>query len=48
MGISPGGLPSDAEAMGNLDSDRNAMFLECINQVLEIWTSEPPYNIKGE
>ena len=48
MGISPGGLPSDAEAMGNLDSDRNAMFLECINQVLEIWTSEPPYKIKGE
>jgi len=48
MGISPGGLPSDAEAMGNLDKDRNAMFLECINQVLEIWTSEPPYNIKGE
>ena len=28
MGISPGGLPSDAEAMGNLDRDRNAMFLE--------------------
>ena len=48
MGISPGGLPSDAEAMGNLDRDRNAMFLECINHMLEIWTSEPPYNIKGE
>ena len=45
MGISPGGLPSDAEAMGNLDRDRNAMFLECINHMLELWTSEPPYNI---
>jgi alkanesulfonate monooxygenase SsuD/methylene tetrahydromethanopterin reductase-like flavin-dependent oxidoreductase (luciferase family) len=24
------------------------MFLEAINQVLEIWRSEPPYNIKGK
>src|SRR5215210_8055914 len=48
LGISPGGLLSDAEVFGNLDADRNAMFLECINQVLEIWRSEPPYNIKGK
>jgi alkanesulfonate monooxygenase SsuD/methylene tetrahydromethanopterin reductase-like flavin-dependent oxidoreductase (luciferase family) len=48
LGISPGGLLSDAEVFGNLDADRNAMFLECINQVLEIWNSEPPYNIKGK
>jgi alkanesulfonate monooxygenase SsuD/methylene tetrahydromethanopterin reductase-like flavin-dependent oxidoreductase (luciferase family) len=48
LGISPGGLLSDAEVFGNLDADRNAMFLECINQVLEIWASEPPYNIKGK
>ena len=48
FGISPGGLMSDAEVFGNLDADRNAMFLECINQVLEIWASEPPYNIKGK
>jgi alkanesulfonate monooxygenase SsuD/methylene tetrahydromethanopterin reductase-like flavin-dependent oxidoreductase (luciferase family) len=48
FGISPGGLLSDAEVFGNLDADRNAMFLECINQVLEIWQSEPPYNIKGK
>ena len=45
MGISPGGLLSDAEAMGNLDKDRSEMFLECINHVLKIWESEPPYNI---
>ena len=31
FGISPGGLLSDAEAFGNLDADRNAMFLEAIN-----------------
>jgi alkanesulfonate monooxygenase SsuD/methylene tetrahydromethanopterin reductase-like flavin-dependent oxidoreductase (luciferase family) len=24
------------------------MFVEAINQVLEIWASEPPYNIKGK
>ena len=48
FGISPGGLLSDAEVFGNLDADRNAMFLECINQVLEIWASDPPYNIKGK
>jgi alkanesulfonate monooxygenase SsuD/methylene tetrahydromethanopterin reductase-like flavin-dependent oxidoreductase (luciferase family) len=47
FGISPGGLLSDAEVFGNLDADRNAMFLECINQVLAIWQGEPPYNLKG-
>lgn len=48
FGISPGGLLSDAEVFGNLDADRNAMFLEAINQVLDIWTKEPPYNIMGK
>jgi len=48
FGISPGGLLSDAELFGNLDANRNEMFLEAINQVLEIWASEPPYNIKGK
>src|ERR1700739_4202790 len=48
FGISPGGLLSDAELFGNLDADRNAMFLEAINQVLQIWDSEPPYNINGK
>src|ERR1043166_7408930 len=48
LGISPGGLMSDAEVFGNLDADRNAMFLECINQVLEIWASEAPYPTQGQ
>ena len=48
FGISPGGLLSDAEAFGNLDADRNAMFVEAINTVLEIWAREPPYDIKGK
>lgn len=48
LGISPGALPSDAEAFGNMDMNRPAMFLEAINQMLQIWTSEPPYNIQGQ
>ena len=48
LGISPGGLLSDAEVFGNLGADRNAMFLESINQVLDIWAGEAPYNIQGK
>jgi len=48
FGISPGGLATDAEVFGTLDADRAEMFLECINMVLKIWESEPPYNIKGK
>jgi alkanesulfonate monooxygenase SsuD/methylene tetrahydromethanopterin reductase-like flavin-dependent oxidoreductase (luciferase family) len=48
FGISPGALPSDAEVYGNFDLPRPAMFLEAINQVLALWTTEPPYNLKGE
>src|SRR6201992_4225710 len=48
FGISPGGLLSDAEVFGNLDANRNEMFLESINQVLEIWSKDAPYAIKGK
>jgi alkanesulfonate monooxygenase SsuD/methylene tetrahydromethanopterin reductase-like flavin-dependent oxidoreductase (luciferase family) len=48
FGISPGGLLSDAELFGNLDADRNEMFLEAINQVLDIWAGQPPYNFSGK
>jgi len=48
LGISPGGLLSDAEAFGNLDANRNEMFLEAINQVLAIWTGDAPYNLDGK
>ncbi|MBI1943371.1 MAG: LLM class flavin-dependent oxidoreductase [Betaproteobacteria bacterium] len=47
MGISPGGLMSDAEVFGNYQKDRNAIFLESINMVLEIWQREGPYDLKG-
>jgi alkanesulfonate monooxygenase SsuD/methylene tetrahydromethanopterin reductase-like flavin-dependent oxidoreductase (luciferase family) len=48
FGISPGGLLSDAEAFGNLDANRNEMFVEAIDQVLTIWSREPPYDIEGK
>lgn len=48
LGVSPGALPSDAEIFGNMDMARPAMFLEAINQLLQIWSSEPPYNIQGQ
>ncbi len=48
LGISPGGLRSDAEVFGNLDRDRRAMFAEAIEQVLAIWNGEPPYDLQGE
>jgi alkanesulfonate monooxygenase SsuD/methylene tetrahydromethanopterin reductase-like flavin-dependent oxidoreductase (luciferase family) len=48
LGISPGGLMSDAEVFGNLDKNRNEMFVEGINTVLKIWESEPPYDIEGK
>lgn len=48
FGISPGGLPSDAEAFGNLERNRNEMFVEAIDQVLAIWRSDPPYDIQGK
>ena len=47
MGISPGGLMSDAEVFGNYKKDRNAIFLESINMVLDIWAKEPPYRLQG-
>ncbi len=48
MGIGPGIHRSDAEAMGVLDQDRNAMFVEAIDHILAIWAGEPPYRLKGK
>ncbi len=47
MGISPGGLMSDAEVFGNYKKDRNAIFLESINMVLQIWAGVAPYGLQG-
>lgn len=48
FGISPGGLPSDAEVFGNLDADRTAMFVESIDHILALWDGTPPYDIDGK
>ena len=48
MGISPGGLMSDAEVFGNFKKDRAAIFLESINMVLDIWAKDAPYDLKGQ
>ena len=48
MGISPGGLMSDAEVFGNFGKDRLEMFVEAIDMVLDIWAGEAPYNLKGK
>ncbi|AKS33422.1 LLM class flavin-dependent oxidoreductase [Mycolicibacterium goodii] len=48
LGISAGALPSDAEALGILDQDRNAIFAEAIDVITAIWESEPPYSLVRE
>ncbi len=45
LGVSPGALTSDAEALGILEQDRNKMFAEAIDVILAIWEGEPPYAI---
>lgn len=48
LGISPGGLMSDAEVFGNYQRNRTAMFVEGIDMVLKIWESEGPIELEGE
>jgi alkanesulfonate monooxygenase SsuD/methylene tetrahydromethanopterin reductase-like flavin-dependent oxidoreductase (luciferase family) len=45
LGVSPGALTSDAEALGILEQDRNKIFAEAIDVILAIWEGEPPYDI---
>lgn len=48
LGIGPGGLASDMELFQTLEADRNAMFLECIDHILALWSEDPPYDLEGE
>jgi alkanesulfonate monooxygenase SsuD/methylene tetrahydromethanopterin reductase-like flavin-dependent oxidoreductase (luciferase family) len=48
FGIGPGGLRSDMEALGNLERDRNAMFVEAIDQILALWGGDAPYDLSGQ
>jgi alkanesulfonate monooxygenase SsuD/methylene tetrahydromethanopterin reductase-like flavin-dependent oxidoreductase (luciferase family) len=45
LGVSPGALASDAEALGLLDEDRNRIFAEAIDVILAIWERSAPYDI---
>ncbi|MGA0314651.1 MAG: LLM class flavin-dependent oxidoreductase [Alphaproteobacteria bacterium] len=45
LGISPGTLRSDREAMDILEDDHNKIFADAIEVVLEIWKRDPPYQI---
>jgi len=46
MGVSPGALPSDCEAIGILDEDRNKIFADAIDVILAVWERNPPYDIE--
>src|SRR5437870_207345 len=46
LGVSPGALVSDAEALGILEEDRNKMFADAIDVILRIWEGEAPYDIE--
>ena len=48
MGISPGGLMSDAEVCGSFGKDRLEMFVEAIDMVLAIWAGDAPYDLRGK
>ena len=48
MGVGPGGLPSDFELFGVLRKDRTEMMEESIDQILALWTTDPPYKIQGK
>ncbi len=47
LGVGPG-VPGDAEAIGDLGSDRHRKAREAIDHMLRIWSGEPPYRIEGE
>ena len=47
-GIGPGGQPSDIEAFGNRELDRNAKMVEVFDHIMEIWWGDAPYDLKGE
>ena len=47
LGVGPG-VSGDAEAIGDLGSDRNRKTQEALDHMCRIWSEEPPYRIEGE
>src|SRR5436190_4117811 len=47
LGVGPG-VFGDAEAIGDLGSDRNRKTQEALDHMCRIWSEAPPYRIEGE
>lgn len=47
LGVGPG-VRGDAEAIGDLGSDRNRKTQEALEHMCRIWSEEPPYRIEGK
>ena len=47
LGFGPG-IAGDAEAIGDVGSDRNRKAQETLEHMLRIWREEPPYRIAGD
>jgi alkanesulfonate monooxygenase SsuD/methylene tetrahydromethanopterin reductase-like flavin-dependent oxidoreductase (luciferase family) len=43
-----GAVPTDLEMHGVDPKDSGAMMMEAIDIILKLWTSDPPYEIKGQ
>jgi len=43
----PGAVPTDLEVFGVQPPEAGARVAEAIDQILNIWTTDPPYQIKG-
>ncbi len=48
MGVGPGGLSSDFALFDVVDKDRKAMMIEALDMMLAMWTTKPPYALKGK
>jgi alkanesulfonate monooxygenase SsuD/methylene tetrahydromethanopterin reductase-like flavin-dependent oxidoreductase (luciferase family) len=46
LGVGPG-VPGDAEALGDLGTDRNLRSQEALEHMRRIWSEDPPYRIEG-
>jgi len=44
----PGAIPTDMEMFGVEPSEAGRRVVESINMILELWTSDPPYDLSGE
>jgi alkanesulfonate monooxygenase SsuD/methylene tetrahydromethanopterin reductase-like flavin-dependent oxidoreductase (luciferase family) len=47
LGIGPG-VPGDAEAIGDIGTDRNLKMQEALDHMCRIWSEPPPYRIDGK